>query len=156
MAGKGHVPKDLTIADSASDAVRHADILCTATTATKPVFLDSDVRKGTHINAVGTFRPDMQEIPSATVARAVVIVDSRTAIWAESGDLITPFHEGVIQREHVRAELGELVLGHQTGRTGPDEITLFKTVGIAVQDAAAARLAWANARERRIGQSVVW
>lgn len=115
-----------------------ADIVCTATTSASPVFHDSDLKRGTHINAVGSYQPEVQEIPSKTVQRARVVVDSRDAALAETGDLIIPLKAGLIDNQHIQAELGELVTGAKEGRANPDEITLFKSVGLAVQDLAAA------------------
>ena len=91
-----------------------------------------------------------------TVARALVIVDSREAALAEAGDLIQPIQRGLIGPEHVHAELGDLVLGRKSGRASPDQITLFKAVGVAVQDAVAARLALERAGQLGLGQQVPW
>ncbi len=156
MSGEGPVPTDMRAAGSAAEAVRNADIICTATTALTPVLDDADVRAGTHINAVGTYRPDMQEIPSATIARSRVVVDSLEAIWAESGDLIKPWEEGMIGRDHVAAALGELFLDGHSVRVRDSDITVFKTVGVAVQDVAAAQVAWTNAQARGVGTKVSW
>jgi ornithine cyclodeaminase/alanine dehydrogenase-like protein (mu-crystallin family) len=96
----------------------------------------------------------MQEIPAETVARAHVIVDSRTAALAEAGDLIQPLRAALIDENHIRAELGEVILGRKPGRRSAEEATLFKSVGIAVQDAVAAQLAYRNAQELGLGQNV--
>jgi alanine dehydrogenase len=154
LAGLGTIPSDLRVAASAREAVTQADLICTATTSTAPVFADEDVRPGTHISAVGSYTPDMQEIPSETVERARVIVDSRPAALAETGDLIQPIRSGRIGPEHIAAELGEVVLGRIPGRESAVQVTLFKSVGIAVQDAAAAGIAIRNALRMGIGQEV--
>ena len=119
-----------------------------------PVFEDSDLKPGAHISAVGSYTPEMQETPPQTVKRARVIVDSRLAALVESGDLIQPIRSGLFGKDHVYAELGEIVLGLKPGRQSPEEITFFKSVGIAVQDALAAQLAVQNARQFGLGQEV--
>ncbi|HLA98429.1 MAG TPA: hypothetical protein VJL34_08240 [Anaerolineales bacterium] len=156
LAGAGPIPKDLRPAATPAQAVAEADIICTATTSSTPVFADSDLKPGVHINAVGSYTPEMQEIPSETVRRAYVVLDSRSAALAETGDLIQPLAQGLITPEHIQAELGELVLGRKPGRTAPDQVTLFKSVGVAVQDAVAAQLALENARRMGLGQRVDW
>ncbi len=156
MAGRGPIPKDVRIAENPAQAVQNADIICTATTSSKPVFDDADVRPGTHISAIGAYTPEMQEVPANTVARARVFVDSRTATLAEAGDLIQPIRQGLFNEEHIYAELGEVVLGKKKGRQSAEEITFFKSVGIAVQDALAAQLALKNAERMGLGQHVMW
>ena len=156
LAGQGAIPADVRPVGEARRAVADADIICTATTSATPVFADADVKAGAHINAVGSYQPQVQEIPAETVARARVVVDSREAAPAETGDLIQPIRQGLISPEHIHAELGELVLGRRAGRRSPDEVTLFKSVGVAVQDAAAARAALERARQLGLGQDVAW
>lgn len=146
----------LVAAPSAHAVLRGADIVCTTTTSKTPVIDDADVAPGTHINAVGSYTPDAREIPGESVARALVFVDSRSAASEEAGDLIQPLLAGLIGQDHVRAELGEVVLGCALGRTDDSQITLFKSVGLAVQDAAAATRAVANARRLNLGQEVSW
>ena len=154
MAGKGGLPQDLRIAGSPGEAVSQADVICTATTATRPVFAAGDVKPGTHISAVGSYTPEMQEIPSETVKRAYVVVDSRSAALAETGDLIQPIRAGLFSEDHIQAELGEILLGRKPGRTSDDQITFFKSVGVAVQDAVAAQLALQNAKKMNLGTEV--
>ena len=119
-------------------SVREADIICTATTATEPVFRASDLRPGTHINAIGAYQPDRREIPPETVAAAFVVVDQRRACLAEAGDLVLAIREGYIREAHIAAELGEILTGLSPGRTADDQVTLFKSVGNSAQDLAAA------------------
>jgi ornithine cyclodeaminase len=142
-----------TTTDS-SAAVREADIICTATTSRTPVFRDEDVRPGTHISAVGAYTPEMQELPAGTVARATVVVDAVDAALAEAGDLIIPLRDGVVSREHFARELGMVASGTAPARTRADEITLFKSVGNAVQDVVVARHAVDRARERGLGTEI--
>ncbi len=143
----------LETTDSAA-AVREADIICTATTSHSPVFQDEDVRPGTHISAVGAYTPEMQELPAATVARATVVVDAVDAALAEAGDLIVPLRDGLVSREHFARELGMVASGATRGRVSAEEITLFKSVGNAVQDVVVARRAVDRARERGIGTEI--
>jgi ornithine cyclodeaminase/alanine dehydrogenase-like protein (mu-crystallin family) len=154
MSGKRSVTRDIRIVASAKEAVEHADIICTATTSTRPVFDDKDIRAGTHISAVGSYTPDMQEIPAETLQRAKIFVDSRSASLEEAGDLIQPIHAGLFGESWICGELGELVLGKVAGRESPTEITYFKSVGIAVQDAMAAQVALNNAHKMNIGTEV--
>ena len=154
MSGTGSIPEDVRPATNQKQALADADIICAATTSSAPVFSDRDLKSGAHITAIGSYTPDMQEIPSETVKRARVFVDSRSAVLAESGDLIQPIQAGLFGEDHVQAELGEIILGHKPGRQSMEEITYFKSVGVAVQDAAAAQLALENARKLGLGQEV--
>jgi ornithine cyclodeaminase len=156
LAGQGPIPPDLRPAVDPRQAARAADVICTATTSAVPVFSDADVKPGVHVNAVGSYQPHVQEIPAETVARALLVVDSRDAALTEAGDLIQPIRQGLIGPEHIHAELGELVLGRKKGRTAAEQITLFKSVGVAVQDAVAARLALEHAEQFGLGQHVDW
>lgn len=150
------VKAELSAAASAADAVRGADIVCATTTSGDPVFADEDIAPGTHINAVGSYTPGTREIPPETIERSLVVVDSREAAWEEAGDLIQPLEAGRITRDHIHAELGELVSGQKRGRRSDDQITFFKSVGVAVQDAFASTAALSRARELDIGQQVDW
>jgi ornithine cyclodeaminase/alanine dehydrogenase-like protein (mu-crystallin family) len=134
-----------------AETVKGADVICTATTSTTPVFEDGDLAPGTHVNGVGSYRPDMTEIPSAAVCRARVVVDHRTSALEEAGDLIDPLSRGLIPQSHVHTELGEILLGRSPGRRTADEITLFKSVGVAIQDLCAASAALENARRLGLG-----
>ncbi|MFQ5400546.1 MAG: ornithine cyclodeaminase family protein [Anaerolineae bacterium] len=156
LAGQGPIPADLRAAESPRQAAAAADIICTATTSVSPVFADGDLKPGVHINGVGSYSPEMQEVPAETVARALVAVDSRAACLAEAGDLLRPIKEGLFDEAHIHAELGEVVLGRRHGRAAPEQITFFKSVGVAVQDAMAARLALRHAQSLGLGQQVAW
>jgi len=148
------IPNDIRWITSAEEGVKEADILCTATTSSKPVFDGKALRPGTHINAVGAYTPLMQEVDSETILRAKVVIDSRQASLAEAGDLIIPLQQGVINEKHIHAEIGEIVAGLRPGRESMDEITYFKTVGVAVQDVAAARRVLDKATELGLGTEV--
>ena len=154
LAGQGSIPRDLMTAATAQEAVADADIICTATTSTTPVFSDDDLKPGVHISAIGSYTPEMQEVSAETIRRAKVVVDSRSAVLAESGDLIQPMRRGLITAAHVFAELGEIILGKKPGRQSSAEVTYFKSVGVAVQDAIAAQLALKNAIQKKLGQEI--
>lgn len=146
--------QEILIAASPAEALAEADVVCTATSAPTPLFDDAWLRPGAHINAIGSFKPSMAELPAAAVARARVVVDQRPAAWAEAGDLVQARAAGLIGEEHVVAELGEVAAGEVAGRTGPEQLTLFKSVGNAVQDLAVAALALTRAAELGLGSEV--
>jgi alanine dehydrogenase len=120
-------------------AVRGACIVCCATTSERPLVLGRWLAPGTHLDLVGGFTPRMREVDDAAVAAARVVVDTYAGALAEAGDLVQPLAAGVIGRGHVVGELAELLRGHCAGRTHPGEITLFKSVGTALEDLAAAQ-----------------
>ena len=144
----------VTLASTPTEAVGQADLVTCATTSPTPVFAGKDLRPGTHVDAVGAFRPETREVDTDTVLRARVVVDSYAGAWEEAGDLLIPIKEGAISRSSVEAELAELVTGAKPGRRDREEITLFKSVGFALEDAAAARLAYDLARAAGVGVEV--
>jgi ornithine cyclodeaminase len=154
LAGRGRIPQDLRVASNPKEAVEDADILCTATGSMKPVFDDKDVKAGAHISAIGGYTPEMQEVPVETVARSRIVVDSRLTVMEEAGDIVKAIHAGRISESDIHAELGEIVLGLRPGRQSEDEITFFKSVGNAVQDAVAAQVALKNAYAMKLGIEV--
>lgn len=142
----------IVAAASAAEAVADADIITCVTTSTKPVFDGRLVKKGAHINGVGAYTPQMQEIDEYIVANAdKVYVDTRNGVLNEAGDLIKPIQKGLFSAERVTGELGEVLLGKVPGREREDEITLFKTTGTAVLDIVTARRIYEAALERGIG-----
>jgi alanine dehydrogenase len=144
----------LRAAASAEEAVRGADVVVLATNSVNPVIEDGWVSAGTHVIAVGSCRPTQQEVDPALVARANVVVDSRAAALEEAGDILVPLREGRFTEEHVRAELGEIVAGVKPGRRNAEEITLFKSLGQAIEDLVAADLAYRRAVESGRGMRV--
>jgi len=145
---------EVTAAESPREALRGADIVCAATVSSAPVFANTDLAPGTHINAVGSYKPNVQEIPEETVLRALLVVDHRKSALSETGDLIIPIQKGLMKESDIHAELGEIAAGKATGRTSESQITLFKSVGVAVQDLAAAARALENAKHQGLGQFV--
>ncbi|MBI4443770.1 MAG: ornithine cyclodeaminase family protein [Acidobacteria bacterium] len=136
------------------EAVRDCDLLVTVTTATEPILQADWLKPGVHINAVGSHRPDLREIDGATLARTKIVVDSREAIMAECGDILLAIQEKAITASSVHAEIGEVLAGRKSGRTSPDEKTLYKAVGIAIQDVATANLVYEKALQRKLGTKV--
>lgn len=128
-------------------AVSKADIVAAATTSMTPVFNGNDLKPGTHVTAVGSFQPHVQEIDETTVRRSTIVVDSEEACLEETGDLIIPGAK-------VDAEIGEIINGAKPGRSSEGEITFFKSVGIAAQDAAAAAAVLLEAEKKGLGVSV--
>jgi ornithine cyclodeaminase/alanine dehydrogenase len=143
-----------SVASSPTELVRASDIIVTATTSTTPVFSGREVKPGTHINAIGAFTPTSREIDDETVSASKIVVDSIDASLAEAGDIIIPLKEGVIQRQDIRAELGEIITGKKPARTSAQEKTLFKSVGLGIQDAAVAKLVFEKAQTVGVGTQV--
>jgi len=135
-------------------AVEGSDVIATATSSRTPIFDGNWVAPGTHINGIGSHAPDMRELDTTIVKKARVIVDLREAALAEAGDLMIPIEEGAITADHIAGELGQVVAGQVPGRTSPDEITLFKSEGLAIQDVSVATKVYQMAQERGIGQQV--
>jgi ornithine cyclodeaminase/alanine dehydrogenase-like protein (mu-crystallin family) len=135
-------------------AVFAADVVCTATSSGQPVVADADLAKGAHVNAIGAYRPDTREIPGAAVARAALFVDSREACLAEAGELVMAMAEGHLDPTVSPAEIGEVLAGSKPGRTEDSQLTIFKSVGNAVQDLAVAGLVLEEARRLELGTEV--
>lgn len=152
--GYGNIPHNVKIAGSPDKAIDGADIVCTATTSSTPVFNGRSLQAGMHINGVGSYLPTMREVDTETVQQALVVVDSVTAVLAEAGDLIQPIDQGIIDKSHIHAELGEIITGKKTGRRDAEQITFFKSVGVAVQDAAAAQSVLQNAEKLGLGTEI--
>ena len=139
---------------SSAHALYGADIAVLATSSATPVIGDDDVSAGAHIAAVGACRPDQREMPTPLLTRARVYVDSLAAAAQEAGDLILPQQEGAFGADHVRGELGAVVSGAATGRTSPQDVTIFKSLGMAIEDVVAARLVVDRARANGLGQTL--
>ena len=142
-------------AESSDKAIENADIITTVTTSKKPVFDANKVKKNVHINGVGSYTPDMQEIPEDILVKAnKIYVDTRDGAINESGDLITPIQKGLIKKEKINGELGEVINGQIKGRENDDEMTFFKTTGSAVLDLVAAQKIYEMAKTKGVGQIV--
>ncbi len=154
VRGQPGMPQDIRAASSPAQAVREADIICTATTSTQPVFNGSDLKPGTHINGIGSYTPQMQEIDESTVRSSKIVIDSKSGALAEAGDLIIALQHGAITEASIYAEIGEIASGKKPGRERPDEITFFKSVGNAVQDVSVARAIYDAAERQGLGTKV--
>jgi alanine dehydrogenase len=153
MAGTTGI--EILAVGDASEAVANCDIVSTTTSSATPVFEGKWLQNGTHVNAIGSHAPAVRELDSDTIARAAkVVVDSTEAILAEAGDFIIPIKEGRFSKDVIYAELGELITGAKQGRSSSSEITLFKSVGLALQDAAAAARTYQLAKEKGVGTEV--
>jgi alanine dehydrogenase len=141
--------------NSAHDAIDGADLVVLATASPDPVVRSDWIAPGAHVCAVGACRPDQREMDTALVSRSRLFVDSRTGALAEAGDIILPIAEGAFGEAHIAGELGEVASGAVAGRTSPAEVTVFKSLGMAVEDIAAAHLAYVKAAERGLGRGFV-
>lgn len=148
------IPQDISVARTPAEALEDADIVCTATTSLEPVFADEDLKPGAHINGIGSYTPEMQEIPGKTVVRSRVVVDSLSASLAEAGDLIIPLQNKMLEESDIHGEIGQVVTGEIPGRESDFEVTFFKSVGLAVQDVATASIAFERAEELNLGITI--
>jgi ornithine cyclodeaminase/alanine dehydrogenase len=142
------------IAVKDAEALLIADIICTATSSPTPIFDGSKVKEGTHINGIGSHTPNARELDTKIVKRSLFIADSREGCLSEAGDIMIPIQNGELKADHIHAELGEVISGKKEGRTDPKQITLFKSNGLAIQDAATAKLVYDKAREMGIGKEI--
>jgi alanine dehydrogenase len=136
---------------SPRDVVVDSDILVTVTTSTTPVFDGHHLKGGTHINAVGAYTPEMRELDDLTIGKSKIVVDTYEGCMAEAGDLLIPIRNGKLSKENIYADLGEIVLAQKPARTRDDEITLFESVGFALEDLVVATLAYGRASEKGAG-----
>jgi ornithine cyclodeaminase len=127
-------------AADARGCVEQSDVICTCTTSPVPLFQGEWIRPGTHLNLIGAFQPHTREVDSAAVRRARVFVDTQEGAMAGAGEILIPLQNGEIRAEHVVGDLHELVSGNKPGRTARDDITVFKSVGCALEDLVTARL----------------
>jgi ornithine cyclodeaminase len=138
----------------ALDAVRGASIVCTTTASSEPVLRGAWITPGTHVNAVGACTPAARELDTEAVLRATLFVDQRAAALAEAGDLLIPIRESALTPAHIAAEIGDVLAGTHPGRRARDEVTLFKSLGLAVEDLAAAARLYANALAAGAGTAI--
>jgi ornithine cyclodeaminase/alanine dehydrogenase-like protein (mu-crystallin family) len=137
--------------ENGEQAVRKADIIVTCSTSSTPVLKGEWLQAGAHLNAIGSHTPNARELDSTTIRNAKVIVDSRDAALKECGDILIPISEGIIDANHIYAELGEIVTGKKAGRDSGSEVTLFKSQGLAIQDISTASRVYDTATKRQIG-----
>ncbi|MFH1372559.1 MAG: ornithine cyclodeaminase family protein [bacterium] len=145
---------EISITDSADQVLAEADIICAATSSPTPIFDGSKVREGSHINGIGSHTPYARELDTTIIKRSRLVADSYEACLKEAGDIIIPIEEGAIDKSHMYAELGEIVIGKKPSRTNDKDITLFKSNGLAIQDVATAKLVYDKAVSAGIGTEV--
>jgi len=139
---------------NAKEACENVDILITATTSRTPVLKGEWLKEGAHINSIGWMGRDCRELDSETVNISKIVVDKIDAALSEIGDFLIPISEGKISRDHIYAEIGEVIAGKKAGRVNDREITLWKSLGQAIQDAAVAKLAYLKAKEKGVGKQI--
>ncbi len=147
----GELDLEVVTTENVREAVGSSDIVITATTSRDPLFDGAWLRPGTHVNNIGSHSPDARELDTTTVVRSKFVADLLEANLAEAGDLLIPIKEGAITKDHVYASLGELVTGAKPGRENPEEITVFKSCGLAVQDVSTAAAVYRVAVDAGVG-----
>lgn len=152
-AREGHGIR-IEAARSAREAVEGAEVICVATAAREPVLLGEWIAPGAHVNAVGACVPAHRELDTAAVQGSRLFVDRRESALREAGDILIPIREGAIGEDHIVGEIGDVLLGRIPGRGGDEEITLFKSLGLAIEDLAAAHRIHANATAKGVGATV--
>ena len=148
------IPARMEVSESPQEAVRDAEIVCTTTSAENPILEGAWLAAGCHVNAAGSSVPFARELDGEAVRRSRLFVDRRESTLAEAGDFLLAAEEGLVDPDHIVAEIGEVLAGIDPGRTTEDEITLFESTGLAVEDLAAARLVYDRAREEDAGSEV--
>ncbi|HET9848634.1 MAG TPA: ornithine cyclodeaminase family protein [Candidatus Dormibacteraeota bacterium] len=151
---RGRYPGAIEAVPTAEAAVRGADVVVTVTASPEPVLAHAWLKPGAHVNAVGSSTPNARELDTDTVAAARLVVDRRESALNEAGDILIPMREGVFGADHIQAELGEVLIGKHRGRKSSDDLTVFKSLGLAVEDVASAAFIAKRAREAGIGQTV--
>lgn len=141
------IAKDLTV-------LKTCDIICTVTNSEQPLFQFKHLKKGVHINAIGSYKPNMQEIDPEILQKASIYVDQKEVCLLESGDFIKPIQKGLFNAEEIKGDIGTYALGKIKGRNKPDEITLFKSVGVAIQDFTVANKIYEKSIAKSFGQSI--
>ncbi len=139
---------------TAEEAIRNADLICTTTSCKEPIVHFDSIAPGAHINAVGACVPSTRELDSNTVARSRLFVDRLESALNEAGDFLIPKKEGLIDESHIQGEIGEILIGRKKGRTARDEITIFKSLGISVEDLASANFLYEQASSKNVGTEV--
>jgi alanine dehydrogenase len=142
---------ETAVVPNAEDAVKPADIVCTVTSAPAPVLQGEWLRPGTHVNAIGAFQPTTRELDTEAITRARLFTDRRESALTEAGDILIPIKEGAITADHLLGEVGEVLLGKVPGRQRPTDITVFKSLGIAVEDLASAHYLYDVAKREKVG-----
>ncbi len=146
--------RPIEVAEGVQQAVASADVICTVTAAKEPILFGEWLEPGVHINAVGSSVPFTRELDTAAVVRSQLFVDKVESTLNEAGDFLFPKKEGAIDDDHIQAEIGDILIGEHPGRESEQQITLFKSLGLAVEDVAAAQRVYENARQRGVGTAI--
>ncbi|EMA66438.1 ornithine cyclodeaminase [Halorubrum aidingense JCM 13560] len=150
----GRLDADVSAVASASEAVAGADVVITATTASEPVIDDADVEPGTHVTAMGQYHPKKNELPPELIARATYVPDIRERATQDAGSFLAAIEAGLVDEDHVAADLGEVVAGEHPGRTSDDEVTVFDSGGTGIETVAAAHMLYKRASEKGRGKTI--
>lgn len=142
---------EVEVSGTARDAVLGADIVCTVTSSREPILEGAWVSQGAHVNAVGAVGPSSRELDTEAVARSRLFVDRRESALNEAGEYVLPLSEGAIGEDHIRGELGEVLLGKVAGRESPEDITLLRSLGVAIEDVASAKHVYRRALQSGVG-----
>jgi ornithine cyclodeaminase/alanine dehydrogenase len=145
---------EITPTKEVETAVRESDIIITASSSHEPVFDGNWMKPGTHVNNIGSHTPDAREMDTTTVKRSKFVADLKEANLAEAGDILIPIKEGAVTEDHIYASLGEIVVGDKPGRENAEEITVFKSCGLAIQDVSTALAIYDAARKKGVGTEV--
>ncbi|OJJ19579.1 hypothetical protein BKI52_22490 [marine bacterium AO1-C] len=148
-----HYSISLVATDTLSDLAQ-AHIICTTTSASTPLFEAQQVAAGTHITAIGSYKPHWREIPGRLVAQSKIVVDSHEACLSEAGDILMPIKEGLMNEKHILGELGEVIVDKKAIRTSAEDITFYKSVGVGVQDLTAAHYIYQKAQQLGLGKLI--
>lgn len=140
-------------AASVEEVVAGSDIICTVTPSRKPIIMDEWIDFGTHINAIGADAPGKEELDPAILKRSKVVIDDWDQAW-HSGEINVPVSKGLIDRNDIHGELGEIIVGKKKGRTSPREVTVFDSTGLAIQDTVVAKLVHKKATEKKVGTEI--
>jgi alanine dehydrogenase len=151
MSGRGPVPANVKVAGSAKEALAGADVVATATTSPTPIFDGDDLSAGAHVNGVGSHAPGVRELDTRTIVRSKIVCDSVEACLVEAGDILIPIEEGALKESDIHGGLADVISGKLPGRESDEEITLFKSVGLAFQDAVTALHAYEKAKSQGLG-----
>ncbi|MDA4130736.1 MAG: ornithine cyclodeaminase family protein [Thaumarchaeota archaeon] len=152
MQSKLGIP--IEVAEKPNDVLKSSDIIVTVSTSKTPLFEGKGLKPGTHLNAFGNYKPDERELDTETILKSRVFIDLEEAAFSEAGDLLIPIKEGKFRKDQIEGTLGEVIIGSKRGRSSPDEITLFKSVGLGIQDCATAALAYKIARQNKVGVEI--
>ena len=146
---------DFESVDSPIDVMKNSDIIIASTNSKSPIFNGDCIEEGMHINGIGTYTPETREFDTKTIKQSKVFVDSYEASLLEAGDLLIPISEKAINKNHIHAEIGEVITGKKSGRSTDNELTLFKSVGLAVQDLVTAKKIYSLAKESNVGTKFI-